>query len=144
MRCDRLVPAALLLVVGCGGAQPNGGRQAGAVERQPIEIDVAARRAGTALHIDVTGTGRGHAEREAFENPERWVVRVRAGDLDLRRVLNGPARIAREPVGHPRFGQWDVVVRFSLAFALPADATAVRVYVEAPEAAPYETTIKAL
>jgi hypothetical protein len=87
--------------------------------------------------LRITGIGRGHNEGEAFEDPTRWTVSASSGGADLPRMLNGPVRLERIPVGHASGSQWDVFVRFSVAFKIAATASSVNVTIQPPEASTF-------
>ncbi len=143
MRSAALVPFALLALA-CGGAESSDksvrGRPGQAtpkppvIKAQPVEFSVQAVRVGSAVHLEVTGTGRGHLEGGAFENPESWTVRVWIGGQELARVVNGSARVERSPVGSIEQDRWDVTVIYSVGFAMSSRAAEVEVEVAAPGA----------
>lgn len=122
----------LLLLIGCGGAQEPG-EIAGPGE---VEVSVDARRVGTALFVVVTGIGRDHLAGERIEDPEAWQVTARADGATLERVVNGSAKVERHPNGDPHSRRWDVVVEFSMGFAMPAAAEKVAIDVVAPGSPP--------
>jgi hypothetical protein len=146
-----------LLLAACGGApqtsastepQPRRtrsarlGRRAGAprqVPVRPIEIVVQPKRSGGSLEVAIQVIGRGHSEGEAFEDLAEWniVVRDHRGQ-ELRRIMNGPGRVERDPVGEEDGSQWDVRVHGTVFFALPKDVSRVAVRVAVPEAQPVE------
>jgi len=112
------------------------------VEREPLRIDVSAKPLGASLRLDIACIGRGVQEGEAFEEPERWVVRARANGDELQRLVNGPVRIERSPVGGARGTQWDITMRFSVVFKVPDATSSVDVLVAAPEADPVERRVR--
>ncbi len=145
------------LLASCGGAtqpassssslQPRRssarpGRRAGApqaVPVRPIEIMVSPKRSGGSLEVAIEVVGRGHQEGEAFEDSAEWniVARDHRGQ-ELRRIMNGPGRVVRAPVGNEDGSQWDVTVRGTVFFALPSDVSHVAVRVAVPAAQPVE------
>jgi hypothetical protein len=152
--CAVLALLAALATAGCGGgaAAPVArhatrpslrvDRKAGApkaVPVRPIEIVVLPKRAGGSLEVAIEVTGRGHQEGEAFEDPDGWEIVARDfHGQELRRIMNGPGRVEREPVGNEDGSQWDVVVTHSVYFALPANVSKVAVRVAVPAASPVE------
>ncbi len=112
------------------------------VERHPIQVEVAAQRTGRSLRLEITGIGRGHEEGEPFENPETWAVSASVNGAPLKHILNGPARVDREPVGHAYGSQWNVFVRFSVAFAIDPEATHVDIRVAPPGAKAHEDRLE--
>jgi hypothetical protein len=136
---SRLLLAAALVVAACGGA-PRGAAPAEVVvidrrppiERQPVQVSVEAQREGGSLHLVLTGVGRGFGEREALEDPRTWRVTVTAGELELARLVNGPVRVSRQPVGRVEAQRWDIEVRFSVSFALPEEIDEVEIWVTPP------------
>lgn len=106
----------------------------GAVKREPIQVRVVVSRSGGSVMLRITGIGRGHEEGEPFEDPTKWSVSASAAGEELKRVLNGPVRLERIPVGHASGSQWNVFVRFSVAFKLESEARKVDVTIEPPEA----------
>lgn len=139
------VLAALIAATGCGSAEvaepvepmvvaePVDPEPADrSVPRVPIEIDIATARVGESLRLDVKGVARGHGEGEDIEDPTLWTVTASYGDVELDRVVNGPVRVARNPVGDPAGDQWDVIVQFSVSFSCPEEADEVQVSVRAP------------
>lgn len=105
----------------------------------PIQVRVLPRRTGGALELAIQVEARGHAENEPFEDASAWTVEVldeRGGRL--RRLMNGPRRIDREPVGREDGSQWDVTVRHSIFFELPKVVPKVKVRLVVPGASAYE------
>jgi hypothetical protein len=158
-RGRRIVLASLvvaLALVGCGGggagnasgdtmaekARPRPVRKAGApdtVPVEPLEVKVTPRRTGGALEIAIVVVGRGHQEGEPFENPDGWELEVHDHNgRALRRLMNGPKKVMREPVGREDGTQWNVTVKHSIFFELPEAVEKVRVVVRVPGAKPYE------
>ncbi len=105
-------------------------------------MDVSAEPLGASLRLDIACVGRGVQEGEAFEDPERWVVRVRANGNELERLVNGPVRIERNPVGGARGTQWDITMRFSVVFEVPRETSGVEVLVAAPDAEPVKRQLR--
>ena len=112
------------------------------VEAKPVEFAVQATRVGSAVHLEVTGTGRGHHEGGEFEDPETWSVRCFMGDEELERVVNGSARVERSPVGSIQQNRWDVTVVYQVGFALPRRAANVDVEVSAPGAKRFRDSVE--
>ena len=113
------------------------------VPRVPIEIDIASARVGGSLRVDIRGVARGHGEGEDIEDPTLWGVSAKVGDVVLNRVVNGPVRVARDPVGDPSGDQWDVIVEFSVGFSCPEGVDAVDVTISAPGRPAMTTTVNA-
>lgn len=146
----------LLAIAACGGSQAEPVElQSSAqvrvapepvvdVRPEPLEVDVRAKRFGSALRLDITGTGRGRLEGERFEDPEQWSVEVMQNGAALQRAVNGPVKVARNPVGRATGSRWDVVVRFSVNFVMEEDDLPLVVMVEAPDEKPTEVTIREL
>lgn len=111
------------------------------VKREPLQIELAAARVGSSLRLDVKGIARGVREGEAFEDPERWQIDVRVAGQPLSRLVNGPVRIDRSPVGGPTGDQWDTIVRFSVVYGVPDAVESVDVTVSAPDAVPVKRAI---
>ena len=145
MRAAWLVAAVLFLATACGGssapaepviagpaARPAVARAA-PVARQPVEVSIEAQKLGQSLRLDIAGVARGHGEGEAVEDPDQWRVSAESGGEALARMVNGPVRVDRQPVGDVYSNRWDVHVRFSVAFAIPENAREVRVRVEPPQ-----------
>jgi hypothetical protein len=156
MRASGLVAAVLVLAASCGGSsapadpvivgpstRPAVARSAEVV-RQPIEVSIQASKLGQSLRLDIAGIARGHGEGEPVEDPERWRVSAESGGEVLARMVNGPVRVDREPVGDAYGDRWDVHIRFSVAFAIPEDAREVRIRVVPPESPPVDLRIDAL
>lgn len=99
-----------------------------------MEFEVDGTRVGSAVHLEITGTGRGHLEGEQFEDPESWTIRCWTAGEELPRVVNGSARIERAPVGPIAQNRWDVTVMYSVGFALPDVVPQVEVQIKAPGA----------
>lgn len=104
------------------------------VEAEPVEFDVAGKRVGSAVLLEITGLGRGVSEGQAFEDPTTWQILCSADGRRLQRVVNGSARVERAPVGPAHGNRWDVTVNYSVGFALPADVSSVDVDISAPGA----------
>lgn len=144
MRAAGLV-AVVFLAASCGGssspAEPviagsatrPAVARAAPVPRQPVEVSIQASKLGQSLRLDIAGVARGHGEGEAVEDPTQWRVSAESGGELLARMVNGPVRVDRQPVGDVYGNRWDVRVRFSVAFAIPEDAREVRVRVEPPQ-----------
>ncbi len=109
----------------------------------PLQVQLAAKRTGNAVYLDVVGTAQRHPEGRPFEDPASWRITARSGGQVLDRVVNGPVEIERQPLDREST-RFDVVVRFSVAFAIPEDASSVDVQVSAPFAAPYGRTFDGL
>ena len=147
---------AALTLGACGGSQAEGpGERSSArvsfvqnphetVKPEPLEVDVQAKRFGAALRLDITGTGRGRLEGERFEDPDAWQVEVVQNGARLQRAVNGPVKVARNPVGRASGARWDVVVRFSVNFVMEEDDLPLVVMVEAPDEEPTKVTISRL
>ncbi len=106
---------------------------------EPMQVQLAAKRTGNAVYLDVVGSAQRHPEGRPFEDPASWKITARSGGRVLDRVVNGPVEIERQPLDREST-RFDVVVRFSVAFAMPEDASSVDVQVTAPFAAPYGRT----
>ena len=103
------------------------------VPKQKVDIQVTAARSGHSLVVWVHGIGRGHQSGQELENPKAWHVSAKYdGVSPLRQVLAGPAKVSRQPTGAALGDQWDIEVRFMLAFALPDRAGMVTLRVQAP------------
>jgi hypothetical protein len=129
------------LVIACGGAartseRPRRARSPAMARPRPpaaLEVSAAIKRDGHTLRVDVTGFGNTRPPGEDFEDPTAWTVVARDGDgAELKRVVNGPAQLVREPVGEPDEDIWDVTVTFSLWFHLGKGVEAVTVDLEPP------------
>jgi hypothetical protein len=144
----------MIASVGCGGATtaepaepaevvertiPE--REDRSVPREPIEVEVASARVGESLRLDIRGVARGHTEGEDLEDPTLWAVSAKVGDTTLDRVVNGPVRVARNPVGDPSGDQWDVIVEFSVSFSCPEEADEIDVSIVAPGRPAMTTTV---
>lgn len=105
----------------------------GDAQPQPLEVDVRAKRLGGSLHLDITGIGRGRLEGESFEDPTAWQVEVVQSGMLLKRTVNGPVSVAREPVGRATGNRWDVVVRFSVNFMIETESLPLEVRVHPPD-----------
>ena len=106
---------------------------------RPIEISVKPKRAGGSLEVSIQVVGRGHGEGEAFEDTAGWEIVARdPRGQELRRIMNGPANLERLPVGVEDGSQWDVTVKHTVFFALPANVSNVAVRVAVPAARPVE------
>ncbi|HET6612624.1 MAG TPA: hypothetical protein VFG83_11570 [Kofleriaceae bacterium] len=127
-RTFALCAVLLGVVAGCGGAQ----RPAEEPAARPVEVSVDARRVGASLYVVVTGIGRDHLAGERIEDPGAWQVTASAGGQALEAVVNGSAKIERRPNGDPLSRRWDVVVKFSVGFAMPVQAAEVAIAVAAP------------
>ena len=127
-----LVVLSCSLLTGCGGAQTGGGNpelgpappprqrsaQVEAPRREPILVTALVSREKSLLRVDVQGIGRGHDAGEEFEAPREWVVDAFDGDgAELKRLVVGPGRVERQPVGDT--GAWDVSVTFAVYFKPP-------------------------
>lgn len=144
----------LLALGACGGSQGEPVASSASVTHrqdpkvvvapEPLEVDVRAKRFGAALRLDITGTGRGRLEGERFEDPELWAVEVEQNGARLQRAVNGPVRVARNPVGRATGARWDVVVQFSVNFVMEEDDLPLVVMVAAPDEAPARVTIETL
>lgn len=99
---------------------------------EKVEIDIGAQRSGHSLVVQVHGVGRGHQSGGVIEDPKAWHVTATHSAAPLRQVLAGPAKVSRAPTGAAMGNQWNVDVRFMVAFALPDRAGAVEVRVQAP------------
>jgi hypothetical protein len=156
MRAPGLLAAVILSCFGCGGSsapvdpvivgppsRPAVPRVA-AVAREPVEVSIQASKLGQSLRLDIAGVARGHGEGEAVEDPTRWQVSAESGGAALARMVNGPVRVDRQPVGDTYNNRWDIHVRFSVAFAIPQDAREVRVRVEPPGSEPVDLLIDSL
>lgn len=120
------------------GAAPTPASRAPAPRWLPIDVAVQAERFGESVRLDVEGIGRGVTEGDPFEDPQRWSISARAGRTELARLVNGPVRIARNPVGGAYSEQWDTVVRFSVVYRVPAGASKIAVRLVPPRARPVE------
>lgn len=114
------------------------------VRPEPLELDVQARRMGGSLNLAIVGTGRGRLEAESFEEPERWSIEVKQAGLSLKRTVNGPVSVARNPVGKHADNRWDVTVRFSVSFLMDTDTLPLEVTIVAPNEPPASVTIESL
>ena len=112
-------------------------------ELPPVEIDVAAARVGNSVRLDVTGIGRFRRAPAAMEKPENWIVHALAQEQMLPRVVNGSVKVERFQVGDPSADLWDVEVRFSMAYSIPADASEVLVRITAPDTPMFERRLPA-
>ena len=142
--------AAIFGMAACGGGSatppaataPPKARSAARAQREPIRVDFDAQRFGSSLRLDVRGIGRGVLEGEPFEDPERWHISAQSADgAELPRLVNGPVRIDRSPVGGARSNQWDTTVQFSVVYEVPAGAESVHVQVRAPQAPPLKRVV---
>ena len=138
---------ALALTTACGGAtvesrapgpQPAKSAQVKVKKPKPVRVKLAAKRFGSSLRVDIIGLGRAVSEGEEFEDPDTWKIRAKLGNRELPRLVNGPVRIERNPVGDYYDELWDTTVRFSVAFELPESAEKVRVVVAPPENKPVQ------
>lgn len=156
MRALGILTFVMTLAVGCGGAaepaetvivgpaaRPGVARVA-AVARQPVEVSVQATKLGQSLRLDIAGIARGYGEAEPVEDPTQWQVEVESEGQALARMVNGPVRVDRQPVGDDYNDRWDVHVHFTVAFAIPEHAREVRVRVAAPESDPVDLLIDEL
>jgi hypothetical protein len=131
-----------ILLTACGGsraASSGGGtatrtahKKAAPVVPQPLEVKASATRQGTALRVMIDGIGRGHGEGETFEDPTAWEISARVDGQPLKKVVNGPMRVERLPVGEVDGDAWDVTVNFSTYFELPDGADKVELHVAPP------------
>lgn len=108
---------------------------------QPVSFEVSANRVGSAVVLNIVGVGRGQLEGQPFENPATWSITCRANGRSLQRVVNGSARVERVPVGPVSANRWDVSVRYTVGFAIPAGATRLAVDIDAPGAQPFNEQI---
>lgn len=99
---------------------------------EKVDIEIGAERSGHSLVVQVQGIGRGHESGGVLEDPKAWQVTATHGAAPLRQVLAGPAKVSRAPAGAALGNQWDIEVRFMVAFALPDRAGPVEVKVLAP------------
>ena len=111
------------------------------VEREPLKIDFAVERLGASLRLDIKCLGRGVDEGEAFEEPKNWTIRAHADGEELERLVNGPVRVGRNPVGGARGTKWDITMQFSVVFKVTETTRAVDVAVTAPDAAPVQRRV---
>ncbi len=116
-----------MALAGCGGPQSGSAN---------LDIEVDASRNGQALHVRVMGLGKGKRPGTVFEKSTAWRVRATSGGSELQRLVNGSARVTRNPVGHPADNRWDVEIRFDTAFKLPPQAKKSVVWVQAPGTKP--------
>lgn len=135
-----LVAAAAFALWGaCGGSArtettttPPPARSASAdVPTEPVKVELAANRVGSALQVSVRAVGRGAREGAAFEDPDHWRISARQGGRDLERLVNGPVHVERAPAG---VEQWDTEVRFSVAFQVDQSGGPVEVRAAPPRA----------
>ena len=117
---------------------------AGDVAPQPLQVEIKAKRLGSALHLDIIGIGRGRLEGEAFEDPTQWNVVVMQQGRVLDHLVNGPVHLARDPAGRATGSRWDVTVSFSSTFHMKSDELPVEVLVRAPEERPVKVEITEL
>ncbi len=108
---------------------------------EKIDIQIGAQRSGHSLVVNVHGIGRGHQSGGAMEDSEAWHVTATHGSAPLKQVLAGPAKVSRAPTGAAMGDQWDVDVRFMIAFALPDRAGKVEVVVHAPSGEQHSETL---
>ena len=113
-----------------------------ATRTDSIEVAVEGKRVGSSLQVGVTGLGRARVAGGAFEDTRQWNVVATYQGQQLQRVLNGPTRVSRTPVGDVRGSRWDVSVAFSIGFALEHHAEQVEVTVTPPESRPRRAVIK--
>ncbi len=99
---------------------------------EKVEIHIGAERSGHSLVVKVHGVGRGHESGGVLEDPKAWHITATHGSSPLRQVLAGPAKVSRAPTGAAMGDQWNVEVRFMVAFALPDRAGSVQVRAQAP------------
>ncbi len=97
--------------------------QATAVENVVISMDV--RRSGRSLIVEVKGLGRGHKQNGRMESSGLWSITASHNQAPLRQILAGPAKVSRDPAGAALGDQWDVEVKFLVAFELPSSAQKV-------------------
>ena len=69
--------------------------------------------------------GRGHKENGRMESSGLWKISARHNRVPLRQILAGPAKVSRDPAGAALGDQWDVEVKFLVAFELPSSAQEV-------------------
>jgi hypothetical protein len=99
----------------------------------PLQVAGRASREGTLLRVDVRATGKAHGPGESFEVPTNWQVDAHtAAGEELKRLVVGPARVERDPVGTTA---WDVNVDFTVYFQPPKRATHVDVRLVPPSEA---------
>lgn len=106
-----------------------------------MSFRVSANRVGSAVVLNIVGVGRAQLEGQPFENPATWSIECRANGHPLQRVVNGSARVERIPVGPVSANRWDVSVRYTVGFAVPARVTRLAVDIDAPGARPYNQQI---
>lgn len=83
--------------------------------------------------VNVQGIGRGHQSGQQLEDPKAWHISANYdGNAPLQQVLAGPAKVSREPAGAALGNQWNIEIRFMVAFALPDRAGTVALRVQAP------------
>jgi hypothetical protein len=99
----------------------------------PLEVAGHASREGNLLRVDVRATGKAHGSGESFESPTNWQVDAHsATGEELKRLVVGPARVERDPVGNTA---WDVDVNFTVYFQPPNKGTHVDVRLVPPSEA---------
>jgi hypothetical protein len=103
-----------------------------------VDVSVQGTRVGSSVRLDIVGVRRAVAEDRAFEDPRAWKVSARAGNTPLQHVVNGSARVTREPSGEVH---WDIHVAFSVAFVVPPEFATLTVHIEPPGAAVLEQTL---
>ncbi len=138
------VLALLLLLSSCAGKPALTSRRTTAnprVEKIPAQCSVSATRVGSAVRLAIVGDARGHTEDGPFEKPDSWNIRCWLGTKELRRVVNGSAKVRRRPVGAMDQQRWDVTVNYSVAFEVPASAAKIRVKIEGPDAVPFNQQV---
>ncbi len=108
---------------------------------EKVDIEVGAKRSGHSLVVNVHGIGRGHQSGGPLEDPKAWQVTATHSASPLKQVLAGPAKVSRAPAGAALGNQWNIEVRFMIAFALPDRAGKVVVQVQAPSGEQYSQTL---
>lgn len=93
------------------------------------------------MRLDISGVGSRQREHHAMEQPRNWIITATAGTQELKRMVNGPVRVSREPVGAVHSGLWDTTVEFSVAFGVPAGISSMRVHIQPPGDPPQTITV---
>ncbi len=112
------------------------------VLREPAEIGLRVKQLGSALNVEIVALGRGRLEGEPFEDPSNWTITAVSRGKALQRVVNGPVRLGRSPVGRASGNRWDVDLRFSLNYALPKKGGAVTIKVTDPDGVSKTRTVR--
>jgi hypothetical protein len=125
-----LLALAISLCSCASGAKTPGARPR--VTADEVRVSLRARRVGASISLEVEGRSQSKTAGAAFEDASRWRIRASDENGDLKRLVNGPTRVARESTLDRGEARWNTVVTFNVVYGLPKKTEQIDVVVASP------------